>query len=348
MMFDVTDPSAAEAKKAAEPEREPLHAFATDYLKQDGPKPGMLAHRAFHVMYVPRLILACRVLGHRAVVDGTEGTGRRPGYRWVCCDRCGLRTDPQGDLDAERWSVGDVYDAELPGPWPRATGGLSAEVVVGKNIPGASISVAVGSAGDENTLAAHVRLSPLGAVYVHTEQFGTWLQRRLNPTGYDTRVVEAGIGDGRLHWRIWAKQNEHSTATSRWRDGSVVVDPRDRLLGELRYSYEPVGEPVTAVVRMPEGDDHEVTLTLQRVRRGRRRGTGKLSWSADWSSEKGIPFRRNSWKGNEVGSSSVDVSDAAVDQGRWAEEACAAIAVRVSAMRTRYRWRAEAMADGED
>jgi hypothetical protein len=46
--------------------------------------------------------------------------------------------------------------------------------------------------------------------------------------------------------------------------------------------------------------------------------------------------------------SSVEVSDAAVNQGRWAEEACATIAVRVSAMRTRYRWRAVAMADGED
>ena len=328
-----------------EPEREELHAFSIDYLKQDGPKPGMLVHRAYHVLHVPRLMPACRVLGHRPVVDGTKGYTNglgheRRGYRWVCCDRCGLRTSPQGDLDAAQWSIGDAYDAELPGPWPHATGGLSAEVVVGRNTPGASVGLAVGSAGDDHTLSAHIRLSPLGAVYVHTEAFGTWLQRRLNPTGYDTRVTEAGIGDGRLHWRIWAKRSEHSMATPRWRDGSVVIDPRDRLLGELRYSYEPFGEPVAAVVRMPEGDDHEVVLSLRRVRRGRKRGEGVLSWSAEWESGAGIPFRNHSWKGDEVTASSVEVSDGAVEQGRWAEEACAAIAVRVSAMRTRYRWRA--------
>lgn len=355
-MTDIRSASFA-AKKPARPapERESLFAFSTNYLKQDGPEPGMLVHRGFHAMYVPRLILACRLLGHAPVVDGTEGTPNRPGYRWVCCDRCGLRCDPEYRLDPSQWNIGDTLDGNAPPcAWPRATGGLSAEIVVDKNIPGASISFAVDSAGDENTLAAHVRLSPLGAVYVHTEQFGNWFQRRLNPTGYDARVIEIGVGDGRLWWRVWAKRGEHSRATPRWRDGSVVVDPRDRLLGELRYSYEPVGEPVAAVVRMPEGDDHEVTLNLRRVRRGRKHGDGKLSWSAEWSSDKGIPFRRNSWKGDEVMASAVEVSDAAVKQGRWAEEACAAIAVSVSAMRTRYRWRAasQAMADdcpeGED
>jgi hypothetical protein len=280
-MTDLHAPRAAE--KPAVPEREKLYAFSTNYLKQDGPKPGMLAHRAIHAMYVPRLMLACRLRGHRPVVDGTEGTLNRLGYRGVCCDRCGLRTSPQGDLDPKRWNVGDPYVGELPGPWAQATGGLSAEIVVGKNIPGASISVAVGSAGDENTLAAHIRISPVGAVYVHTEQFGTWIQRRLNPTGYDTRVIEAGIGDGRLWWRLWAKQGEHSTATPRWRDGSTVIDPRERILGPVRCSFEKVGDAVTVTVRMPEGDDHEVTLSLERVRIGRRRPGRDLA---------GVPARR--------------------------------------------------------
>lgn len=350
-MTDTDD--AVKAKEAAAAERQPLHAFSTDYLKQDGPKPGMLVHRAFHAMYVPRLVLVCRALGHRPVVDGTadyaNGLGyERRGHRWVCCDRCGLRTRPQGSLDPERWDIGDAYDGELPGPWPPATGGLGAEVIVGRNIPGASISLSVGSAGDENTLAAHVRLSPIGAFYVHTESFGTWIQRRLNPTGYDTRVIEAGIGDGRAWWRLWAKQGEHHMDTPRWRDGSVAVDPRDRLLGELRYSRDLVGDPITAVVRMPEGDDHEVVLQLQRVRRGRKRGAGKLSWTADWKSEKGIPFRHDSWKGNEVMGSGTEVSAASVEHGRWIAEACAAIAVHVSEMRTRYRWRPASDTVGKD
>lgn len=333
------------AQKPAQPERERVHAFSSDYLKQDGARPGMLVHRGFHVLNLPRLMPLCRLLGHKPVVDGTSGYTNglghvRRGSRWVCCDRCGTRTRPQGSLDPDGWEIGDAYDSELPGPWRRATGGLGAEIVVGRNTPGASLSFSVGSAGDDNTLAAHIRLSPLGAVYVHTEGFGTWLQRRLNATGYDTRVTEVGVGNGRLWWRMWAKQNERSRETPRWRDGAVGIDPRDRLFGELRYSYEVVGEPVIAMVRMAEGDDHEVTLKLQRVRRGRKRGDGKLSWNVDWSTRKGIPVEHDSWKGG-VSASGVDVSDAAVKQDRWVQEACAAIAADVAKMRTRGRWRPE-------
>lgn len=337
------DPGPRILEKPAAPEHEKLHVFSINYLKQRGAEPGMLVHRAFHALNVPRLTLMCRLLGHRPVVDGTNGytTGRgyrSPGHRWVCCDRCGVRPDPQGRLDADGWAIGQRYTGVLREPWPHATGGLGAEVVIGKNTPGASIGVALGNAGDGHTLSAHVRLNPLGAMYVHADGFGTWLQRRLNSTGYDNRLIECGIGDGRLWWQVWAKGGEHSASTPRWRDGSVVIDPRDWLLGPVRYDYEKTGEPVQAVVRMPEGDDHEVTLQLERVRAGRRRGAGKLSWCADWSSAKGIPFRHDSWKGNEVTASSVAVSDAAVEQGRWVPEACAAIVVRVSEMRTRYRW----------
>lgn len=335
-------------RKPAEPERERPYAFATNYLKQDGPTPGMLVHRAFHAMYLPRLMPVCRLLGHKPVVDGTEGYSnglgyKRRGSRWVCCDRCGTRAETRNTLDPDEWGIRKPYTGELFGPWAHATGGLSAEVVVGKNIPGASVSLAVGSAGDDNTLAAHVRLSPLGAVYVHTERFGTWLQRRLNPTGYDTRVTELGVGDGRLYWRVWAKRGESSRDTPRWRDGSVVIDPRERLWGPVLRSFEKVGDPVQAVVRMPEGDEHEVTLCLERERIGRKRGAGKLSWSVDWSTRKGIPVEPDSWKGG-VSASGVDVSDAAVEHGRWVEDACAAIVVQVSAMRTRYGWRPDAPA----
>jgi hypothetical protein len=327
-------------------ERERIHAYTTDYRKREGSRRGTLVDRGFWIHHLPRLILNCRLLGHKAVVDGTEGyangTFSRPGYRWVCCDRCGLRPRPQGDLDPVQWDVGDRYRAPLPGPWPRATGSFGGQIVIGRSFPGASIGVAVGSAGDDHGLAVHVRLNPIGALYLHVDEFGTWIQRRLNPTGYDTRTTELTLGDGRLSWRLWAKRDEHSGATPRWRDGSTVIDPRERLFGPVLGSYEKVGEPVTATIRMPEGDDHEVILTLERKRIGRRRGEGKLSWAVDWASEKGIPFRHDSWKGNEVMASGVSVSDAAVKQGRWAAEACAAIAADVSEMRTRYRWRSVA------
>ena len=51
--------------------------------------------------------------------------------------------------------------------------------------------------------------------------------------------------------------------------GSVRIDPRDVVLGERRYSYADVGDRVPAVVRMPHGDDHVVTLQLQRQTFGR-------------------------------------------------------------------------------
>lgn len=325
------------------PERERAFAHATDYLKRDNDtsrgRRDMLVHRGFWIHHVPRPLLACRARGHEPVVDGTTGARN---YRWVCCDRCGLRTSPQGDLDADDWNIGDAYTGELPGPWPYADGQLGAEVVIGRRNCGVGASVKIGHGGSEHTLAAHVHLGPLGAVYVHTERFGTWLQRRLNPDGYDSRVIEVEANDGRLYWHLWTKRGEWSSMTPKWRHGSTVIDPRDRLLGPLLYSYEQVGDPVTATIRMPEGDDHEVELALRRVRRGRRGGDGKLSWDVRWESEKGILFRRGSWKGDEVTSSGVAVSDSAVEAGRWAEEACAAIAVRVSGMRTRYRWRAPA------
>lgn len=327
------------AFKPTDTEREKPHAFSIDYRKQ-GDKDGLI-NRGFWIHNVPRIVLACRLRGHKPVVDGTEGTrAGRPGYRWVCCDRCGLRPCPQGDLDPTVWSIGDVYSGQMPGPWPRVLGTLGGQLLLGRRGgSGVGISATVGYAGDDHTLAGHVSLGRLGALYLHADGFGTRVQRRLNPVGYNSRVTDVAVQDGRLRWRLWAKRDEHSASTPRWRDGSVVVDLRERLWGPLLYSYEPVGEPVAAMVRMPEGDDHEVVLKLRRVRRGRKRGVGELSWSADWSSKNGIPFRNDSWKGNEVMAASVKVSDAAVKQDRWVAEACAGIAANVSAMRTRYQWR---------
>ncbi|GGK90431.1 hypothetical protein Ppa06_57960 [Planomonospora parontospora subsp. parontospora] len=57
---------------------------------------------------VPRLLLVCRVLGHRPVVDGVDTP--RWSARWVACSRSGSRPSPQGDLDPTVWEIGRPYD----------------------------------------------------------------------------------------------------------------------------------------------------------------------------------------------------------------------------------------------
>lgn len=319
------------------------YAFSIDYRKEGRSQRGTLVNRGFWIHRLPRPLLTCRALGHVPVVDGTTGYRDRPGARWVCCARCGLRPDPQGSLNALAWDIGESYDGPLPGEpplpgdWPAATGAIGGQVIIGKpGLSGFGMSAKVGNAGSEHTLAADVRL-PFGALYLHTETFGTWLQRRLNPIGYDSRVIEFDVSDGRIRWKLWAKRDGHSKNKPRWQDGTLTLDPRDRLLGPARYSYE-THDTTTATVRMPDGDDHEVTLTLKRQRYGRMHGAGKLSWTVEWDSRPGIPYRHNSWKGDEVLGSSVTVSDAAVDTERWAADACAGIAADVSKMRTRNKW----------
>ena len=91
-----------------------------DYAKDHEGGPWTLLSRGFRLHDVPRLMLLCRLLGHRPVVDGYGPTG--PGLhaaRWVVCDRCGVRPDPQGALDPEHWSVGQPYTA--PGTTPKTT-----------------------------------------------------------------------------------------------------------------------------------------------------------------------------------------------------------------------------------
>jgi hypothetical protein len=320
-----------------------------------------LFNRGYFAMGVPRLIPFCRLLGHRPVVDGYDNA--RDHRRWVACDRCGVRPDPQGSLDPARWNLGDRYTALLgtldlptdkqarfdalkslpdfyvPGPWPtKPTGAFGAQILIGRHgLVGAGVKV--GNAGSEHTLAAHLYLSPLFGITVHTERFGEGLRRRLNPTGWQSRVIDIGGTPGRLYWRIWAKRDEHSHDTPKWQHGSIRIDPRDILLGPKRFTYEKVGDPVTAVVRMPHGDDHEVTLQLERQRHGRKRGRRQReSWVVDWNARTGIPTKPHSRGG--VYGSGVEVNDRDADAGTWPAAAAAAIAVDLTRDRARYGYRA--------
>lgn len=323
-----------------------MRFHSVDYSKDRDCDRG-LVNRGFW-FYLPRPLILCRLFGHKPVIDGTERLGAHPGARWVCCYRCGVRPDPQGELDPRHWSVGDKIvlgepiDGVIrqPGTWPAGEQcTIGGQIVIG-HASALGFSVKVGCAGSEHTLAAHASVPVLGALYLHTERFGTWLQRRLVPDGYESRVIEAEIWDRRLSWKLWAFRD--SSSRQGWRSGTVRVGPLDIIRGEKRYGYEDHGEPVIITVTMPEGDSYPVTMQLQRQGHGRPNGRKKLSWSVHCSHDAGIPHR-NDWKDGMCGWA-VKVSDTAVEDGWWPQQAAAATVVKITGLRGRYGWKAQVAA----
>jgi hypothetical protein len=342
--------------------------FTADHLAQHprGQRAGTLVDRGFWLDDVPRFIPRCRLLGHRPVVDGTlELRPGQPGCRWVCCDRCGLRPDPQGSLDPVTWNIGDRYTGpwrpalphlqpyrreELsslkgrtyaPGPWPTTPKGeIGGQLIIGRALGGAGIELKIGCAGSEHTLAGSLRLHRLGALHLHTQGFGQWLQRRLIPTGYDSRVIEINVSAMTLQWRLWANRNELSNDTPRWRDGRVSLDLRDWLWGTSTLQIEKVGEPCPASMRLPEGDEHEVTLQLKRwvVRRPRRSRSFEETWEVTWRCAEGVSFHcSESSRGSIIHGAQEFVSKEAVDAGTWPIEAVASMITRIAEQRLHAR-----------
>ncbi|WP_433444577.1 hypothetical protein [Nonomuraea sp. CA-141351] len=343
-----------------------------DYLKRDGRQRGMLVHRGFSLHRVPRLMLWCRLRGHRPVVDGYGP--HKPGLdaaRWVACGRCGVRPDPQGSLDPDGWEVGQSYDGpyagdemndplmrallgpgntvikggmHLPGRWPATpTGTLGGELVIGRTFGVFSAEVTIGAAGAEHTLAAHLRVWPFGALYLHTEGFGAWLQRRLIPEGYTSRAINVSVDDWAIRWQLWAREGEWSRNDPWWMHGRISLDLVQALFGPKRYSYETVDGPMLGWVTMPEGDSHQMQLKLERVRLGRPRlnRAAKYHWSVEWTADSpGIETRPG--KGGII-SASVRVPDEAVEARCWDVLACALIARKLGEDRTRYGYRPENM-----
>lgn len=331
-----------------------------------------LVNVGFWLHGVPRALILCRVFGHKPVVDGYGPHPRNPGghaARWVACGRCSMRPDPQGRLDPSWWQVGERYtgpygtqpgevvpwsperESLVPGPWPAE---VSRGVIGGQLLLGGahswSVEFKVGGKGSEATLAAHVCLGVLGALYLHTERTGSWLVNWLNGRGDESKVIGLAVHDGHLWWRLWVNRNAGWSRGQPWhrrvRDGSVRVNPLDVLLGPDRFSYQDVGQPVVTTVRLPHGDDHEVELVLQRQTRGRRRWPYKhQAWHVEWRARGGIPTEP-AGRGRIVGSG-VAVSDGSVESGdqppvpHWVHEAAAAIAVRLTEDRRLGRWRAE-------
>lgn len=355
-----------------------MHAFTVNYEKDRNRNRGSRHHLVdvgFFVTDVPQPLLICRVFGHRPVVDGTGHhrsgpTGDRVGnpYRWVVCDRCGGRGDPQGHLDPDVWNVGDRYTGPWapppptnrrertdhlfglkdaghypPGPIPSTgRGEVGGQLIIGRPHGGVGFELKVGNAGSEHTLAAVLHLWPLGALYLHTEGFGTWLQRRLNPVGYDSRLIGVGVTGGRAQWLLWALRDGSTGYDGRgrerwWMRGELNLRWRDKLFGGYRYRYTDVaGGITTRIVRMPEGD-YLVQLKLQQVVAGRERWRKTTSWSVDWEVVgKPIPTAGPSRK--RVYASGVDVPEHAVRMGTWPDVAAAAVAVKMTRSRTGHGW----------
>lgn len=328
-----------------------MYWHSTDYKAQrDSDVPGALVNRGFWAR-LPRLALACRLTGHVPVVDGTQGFNGRPGSRWVCCDRCGIRPNPQGSLSASEWNIGDRIDLDSPvkdapggpGTWPATSEGtIGGQLIIGGRVT-AGISVKVGNAGSEHVLAANACVPFLGGLYLHTEGFGTGIQRRLNPVGYDSKVISLGAGDGRAYWKLWAKRDGSSRDTPRWRDGSARIDPRDILLGERRYAYTDVSDEEPVVLLMPNRAEYEITVQLRRQEHGRNRGRKRMAWTVDCDCRDGIPYRNDGRDG--LNGWSVPVSDAATAADLWQQEAVAASIVKITGMRIQYEYKPEMTRD---
>ncbi len=350
-----------------------IHPYSVNYNRRDGRPKGRLVNVGFWLNRVPQLLLWCSVFGHKPVVDGVNPIPRPnpAGYlsrrsRWVVCDRCGLRPDPQGSLDPNRWNIGDRYtgghtnppatrhdlirlkDREhyLPGTFEvdQAHGELGGQLIIGRQETGVGFELKVGSGGSEHVLAASLHAGPLGALYLHTAGIGSWVQRRLNPDVDGrcppSRVIGVRANNFRIRWRWWAPRDAtpKEAGLSWWRDGELDLRLRDRILGPKRYDHQRVpGGETTRLVRMPEGD-YLVGLRLEEVTRGRRRGRRtRMPYSVDWSAlGKGIPTE-GPLRGRIYGAS-VTVPDRAVEAGTWPAAAAAAVAAQVTGWRTRHGW----------
>lgn len=344
-----------------------MHRFTVDY-SNDRPDPRVLHNRGYFVNGLPRLIPLCRLFGHRPVVDGYDSDfGNRERARWVACDRCGIRPYPQGHLDPEQWNVGQRYTGPFnpgqpmsptvrkqlikrghdqgirqPGAWPaKPTGSVGGQLVIGRSAT-LGMQIKVGNVGSEQPLAGHIGLGPLGALYLHTEDYGRGIQRRLNPTGYDSRVTGIDIHRGRLYWSVWAKRDEHSAKDPKWMRGSVAIDPRHYLLGPMKATRADATDKAEGTVHMPDGTSYPVTVRIERWSRGRIRGRKTTSLTLVWDCKPGIPVRNHDWKGDEVFGGSFPFPTVDLESGQWVQQACAAIADHCAQDRARYNYRAPA------
>jgi len=342
-----------------------VHRFTVDYNK-DRTSQRSLMDRGFFLHGLPRLILLCRLFGHRPTVDGYNSRyGREEDRRarWVICGRCGLRPEPQGMVDPDDWDLGQRYTGEftrtrppsptvakklaerglavpqtrLPGPWPKnPTSAIGAQVIIGRaNF--ISAQVKVGSRISEQCLAANLSLGPIGAIYVHTEEHGRFIQHLLNPgRALSTESRETGISfwRGRLEWKLWAPRDTHSKTDPWWMRGSIPIDPRHYLFGKVTNRKVSATEKMPATVRMPEGDSYDVAVRLEQWSIGRQRGRRRDHWTAEWEYKPGIPYRN----GDSYFSGNHPIHHVTADTPRWPDLVAQSVADHITRDRARYNY----------
>ncbi|MEU8101702.1 hypothetical protein [Streptomyces rubiginosohelvolus] len=344
-----------------------VHGFTVNYRKDHRRGPTPLLDRGYFLSGLPRLIALCQLLGHKPTIDGYDSKYGKSA-RWVSCARCGIRPNPQGRLDATQWAIGQRYTGPFltevpqppekarqledakpvplpptePGPWPtNPTSSIGAQLIIGPSFGGAGIELKVGSPASEQCLAAHVRIHPLGALYVHTENHGQFIQKYLNnSTDWESRVIGLSVDQGTLRWKVWARRDSSSIHDPWWMNGSINIDPRHYLLGPNRGHCTPLTEKTPGTVYLPDGTRHDITLTLERWTHGRTRGRKTTRWMADWTSRAGIPVRFD----RSVHGASIEIGEEAAKSGQWAQQACAAIAAQCVQDRVRYGYEASAAA----
>lgn len=236
--------------------------------------------------------------------------------------------------------------------WERqGTEEASVSLYLGRGVHDLGWSLGVGGLGSETPLDAALYV-PGVSVYAKTSLGRRWahlLTERLTPGGGGSREHEVLLSRGSRHDVVrepvltvtaWGPKHEWHRDDPWWaKRVRWSLNPLDRLWGTARYSYEDVAGPHSAVVRMPDGDEHLVDVTLRRQTFGRPRGgRQQQSWSVDWRCDAGIPYRHHDWKGDTVHGSGVSVTDDAVRARRWVVDAVAAIAADVSRMRSREGW----------
>lgn len=341
-----------------------MHRFTVDYSK-DRPDPRVLMNCGYFLHGLPRLIILCRLLGHCPTVDGYNsqyGPEEKRRARWVICGRCGIRPEPQGVLGPDDWDLGQPYtgpfnptqpmsptvrkqlirrghDATIrqPGTWPtKPTSAVGAQVIIGRS-NFISAQVKVGSRSSEQCLAASLSLGPIGAIYLHTEDHGRFIQRCLNGgqrLSTESRVTGIDLHHGRLTWKLWAPRDTDFNDQPWWMGRSFAIDPRHYLLGKVTNQTVSTTEKTPTTVTMPEGDTYEVTVRLEQWSIGRQRGRRRDHWTAVWDCSPGTSIPTGHGKDQSGGA--FPIQHVTTDTPNWPAVVAQAVADRIARDRARH------------
>lgn len=201
----------------------------------------------------------------------------------------------------------------------------------------------VGNAGSETPFDGHLVLFG-SAVYwgiSSGRKFAQWLTSSPE-NKYDGRDISIRV-DGTTVWlNFWHPRDRWSRDEfAKWRHFSFNLDPRQRLWGPKRWSYEDL-DVAELQIEMPDEGAYPVKVTLQRATLARTKRLGKAldqHLSFDVDAPKGIPShydKSGGWKGERTYGFSVRANSQRKD---WPVDAKAAITAWVYDRRARSGFR---------